>query len=211
MAEATLIKLGNGKHEPLVAGDTLPLDIIPINADADNALVSTPTGLKAPNSSLTFDPVTSKITFTDNKGATQVIDLSQFLVDIHVESGTFDTATTMLTLTTNDGQEIKVNLGDLAKSAVQVTTSVKLEGDGSAASPLKASLVVSEQVGNAVEVKADGVYVGEVKTETTTAPAHSTGSDMSTNYIGGRDRTLGQPAGFIEFPAGSGQKIPFYN
>lgn len=231
------------------------------STDPDNVVTSDANGVVVKNSSLTFDQVNSELTFTDNKGTQSVIDLSEFLTDIHVESGSFDPATTMLTLQTNDpaNPTISVNLGDLAKSAtvdtatakitgdgstgnglqvdVQVsadadnvisvkadglyasvaavevddTATAKIAGDGSAATPFTVDVQVSADVDNIISVKADGLYAEAAEPAAAVAPTESTGPSVSTNYYGGRDLTMGRPAGFIEFPAGSGQKIPYYN
>jgi hypothetical protein len=43
------------------------------------------------------------------------------------------------------------------------------------------------------------------------APAASTGTGLPTGVIGGRTLLLGEPAGWVEYPAGTGQIIPYFH
>lgn len=49
MAEVQIVKLtaAGTSHEPVEAGDTLAVDLIPLSADADNMLEAVADGLKA--------------------------------------------------------------------------------------------------------------------------------------------------------------------
>lgn len=45
----------------------------------------------------------------------------------------------------------------------------------------------------------------------TASPVLNTGVELPTSVYGARTALLGQPAGWIEFPAGTGQKIPYWS
>jgi len=64
----------------------------------------------------TYDNVAKTITFPAvNGGAPQVVDLSEFTTDIHVNGGSFDALTSTLTLSDNDGvtPDITIDLSAL--------------------------------------------------------------------------------------------------
>lgn len=150
------------------------------STDPDNVVTSDANGVVVKNSSLTFDQVNSELTFTDNKGTQSVIDLSEFLTDIHVESGSFDPATTMLTLQTNDpaNPTISVNLGDLAKSATVDTATAKITGDGSTGNGLQVDVQVSADADNRLTASATGLLV------TSELPAGGTAGQVLTKGAG---------------------------
>ena len=57
------------------------------------------------------DTVAKTMTFPSvNGAAAEVINLSEFLTDIHVDGATFDTTTSVLTLTDNDGDSPDVTI-----------------------------------------------------------------------------------------------------
>ncbi len=99
--------------------------------------------------------------------------------------------------------------------AAQDTATVELVGQGTTLQPLKANVKLSNTPGNAAKLLADGlmVEVPDVEVQTTTSPSGSitNGTELPTQVMGGRMFLLGEPAGWVEFPAGSGQKIPFWN
>lgn len=90
------------------------------------------------------------------------------------------------------------------------TATVEMSGEGTTAEPLKADVKLSDKDGNILKAETDGLFAAALEVDGADVPEVSEGYDMSTNYVGSRDMTLGGPAGWIEFPAGSGQKIPYY-
>lgn len=89
---------------------------ITINVDGVSVKRDVTTGeLSSPAPVVTWNNVTKEITHDDGQGNTQVINLSQFTTDIHVNGGSFNAATSVLTLTDNDGvtPDITIDLSSL--------------------------------------------------------------------------------------------------
>lgn len=127
-----------------------------------NALAADIEGLMLPNTAIRFNPVTAVITFTDNKRQEHAVDLSQFLLDIHVNGASFNADTGVLTLTTNSAEQpfIAVDLSELDNGVTTGnTSSVVLHGLGKQDSPLTAAVRVSQDTNNLAEVRSDGLYV----------------------------------------------------
>lgn len=109
---------------------------------------------------LTWDNATKVVTYENEAGDLQTIDLSQFVVDIHVSGASFNPSTLILTLTQSDGgADITVDLGKLSESSVTASTSVTLSGVGSVANPLKADLIVDPSAANLLTVGTAGALV----------------------------------------------------
>ena len=113
------------------------------------------------NTTLTYNPATKTLTYTNEDATVATIDLSALAADIFVTGGSYNAATMVLTLSDNDGvtPDITINLADLKKVATQATNSITFTGTGEASSPLQASLVVDPIAGNLLTVTASGAKV----------------------------------------------------
>lgn len=78
--------------------------------------------------SLTYDPVTKFLHFTDEAGAAHTLDLSALAIDVNVTGATWNATTGVLTLTEDDGgPTVTVDLSTL--KAVNTSSSVTGNGD----------------------------------------------------------------------------------
>lgn len=113
------------------------------------------------NTTLTYDPVTKTLTYTNEDGTAATIDLSALAMDIFVTGGAYDAATMVLTLSDNDGvtPDITINLADLKKVVTQDSNSIAWSGTGEASNPLQANVVIDPMVGNLLVVGATGAKV----------------------------------------------------
>lgn len=113
------------------------------------------------NTTLTYDPATKTLTYTNEDGTVATIDLSLLAVDVFVTGGSYDPATMVLTLSDNDGvtPDITINLADLKQVVTQATNSITFTGTGEASSPLQANVVIDPLAGNLLTVSAAGAKV----------------------------------------------------
>lgn len=133
-----------------------------INGNLSNVLDLTPL-IQAgeTNTTLTYNPATKTLTYTNEDGVAANIDLSALAVDIFVSGGGYDPATMVLTLTDNDGTtpDIVINLADLKKVVTAASQSIVWSGTGEASSPLQAELKLDPLAGNLLKVTPSGVKV----------------------------------------------------
>lgn len=113
------------------------------------------------NTTLTYDPATKTLTYTNEDGTVATIDLSALAADLFVSGGSYDPATMVLTLSDNDGTtpDMTINLADLKKVTTQASQSISFTGTGEASSPLQANLVVDPMTGNLITVGPAGAKV----------------------------------------------------
>lgn len=114
---------------------TLVANLVTVRVDATSLQRNAGTGALSAVPPV-FDNVAKTITFPSQDGAAQqVINLSQFTTDIHLDGGTFDAATAVLTLTDNDGgtPDVVIDLSALMGSS---TDAGNLMSDGSDGKPL---------------------------------------------------------------------------
>lgn len=118
------------------------------------------------NTSMTYDALTKTITFTNEDGQESTIDLSSLAVDVFVDGASYDAATMVLTLTDNSGTtpNVTVNLADLKKVETVNSSTITLSGTGETAGKLKAEIKISPDNGNAMQARANGLFVGEITT-----------------------------------------------
>jgi len=109
------------------------------------------------NCSLTYNGTTGALTFTNEDGVANVINLplEQFL-----SAASFNSATNVLTLTLNNGTTVPVNLAALIDLyTLTGSNSVTITGNGSTATPWVASVKVDPVAGNAITASAAGLKV----------------------------------------------------
>ena len=214
MANVTFVKYDSvaKKLTPSVAGDTLPVSTLGLSAEAGNALVDN-SGLYAPNiTGLSFDSGTGDLTLTLGDSTTKTVKLTVLAADKFLQGSSYNATTKELTLTMTDASTYVVDLSDLVKIVATDTATVDFSGEGTTGSPLTADVKVSSTAGNLLTTDANGLFVsGSGLTGATTAPSDSSDGTISTNIVGANTTILGTPAGWIEFPLGSGNKIPYYN
>jgi len=111
--------------------------------------------------SMSYNALTKVLTYTDEDGVAQVLDLSTLATDIFVNGGNYNAATGVLTLTDNDGGtgDVTINLQDLKIVVTAASNSIGFTGTGEASSALVANLVVDPLAGNLLAVTATGVKV----------------------------------------------------
>ena len=214
MANVTFVKYDSiaKKLAPSVAGDTLPVSALSLSAVAGNALTDN-TGLYAPNiSGLSFDSGTGDLTLTLGDSTTKTVNLTVLAADKFLQGSSYNATTKELTLTMTDASTYVVDLSDLVKITSSDSSTVTLTGDGTTGTPLSAAVKISSTSGNLLTTDANGLLVsGSGLVTAATAPTDSSDGTISTNIVGTNTTILGTPAGWIEFPIGSGNKIPYYN
>jgi len=111
--------------------------------------------------SISYNALTKTLTYTDEDGVVQNLDLSTLATDIFVTGGSYNAATGVLTLTDNDGgtADVTINLQDLKIVVTAASNSIAFTGTGEASSALVANLVVDPLVGNLLAVTAAGAAV----------------------------------------------------
>ena len=214
MANVTFVKYDSvaKKLSPVGAGDTLPVSSLGLSAEAGNALTDN-SGLYAPNiTGLSFDSGTGVLTLTLGDATTKTVNLSVLAADKFLQGSSYNATTKELTLTMTDASTYVVDLSDLVKIVATNTATVDFSGDGTTGTPLTATVKVSSTANNLLTTDANGLFVsGSGLTAAATAPTDSSDGTISTNIVGTNTTILGTPAGWIEFPVGSGNKIPYYN
>ena len=214
MANVTFVKYDSvaKKLSPVGAGDTLPVSSLGLSAAAGNALTDN-SGLYAPNiTGLSFDSGTGVLTLTLGDATTKTVNLAVLAADKFLQGSSYNATTKELTLTMTDASTYVVDLSDLVKITSSNSSTFDFSGEGTSASPLTASVKVSSTANNLLTTDANGLFVsGSGLTGATTAPSNSSDGTISTNIVGTNTSVLGTPAGWIEFPVGSGNKIPYYN
>ena len=214
MANVTFVKYDSiaKKLAPSDAGDTLPVSALALSAVAGNALTDN-SGLYAPNiTGLSFDSGTGVLTLTLGDATTKTVNLAVFAADKFLQGSSYNAITKELTLTMTDASTYVVDLSDLVKITSSDSSTVTLTGDGTTGTPLSAAVKISSTSGNMLTTDANGLFVsGSGLTAAATAPTDSSDGTISTNIVGTNTTILGTPAGWIEFPIGSGNKIPYYN
>ena len=214
MANVTFVKYDSiaKKLAPSVAGDTLPVSALALSAVAGNALTDN-SGLYVPDiTGLSFDSGTGVLTLTLGDSTTKTVNLSVVAADKFLQGSSYNATTKELTLTMTDASTYVVDLSDLVKITSSNSSTVDFFGEGTVASPLTASVKVSSTANNLLTTDANGLFVsGSGLTAAATAPTDSSDGTISTNIVGTNTTILGTPVGWIEFPIGSGNKIPYYN
>ncbi|RQH06633.1 hypothetical protein [Paraburkholderia dinghuensis] len=119
--------------------------------------------------------------------------------NLFLELVSYDDGTHTLTFATADSTQYTVNLDDLLPVVVSATGG--LMGDGTTGSPLAVLL----SPGGGLAEDATGVSFAPAAT---TAPALSSGTDLSTNFYGTRTALMGNPVGWLVL--GNGCKVPYY-
>lgn len=111
--------------------------------------------------SMSYNALTKVLTYTDEDGVVQNLDLSTLATDIYVNGGNYNAATGVLTLTDNDGGtgDVTINLQDLKIVVTAPSNSIAFTGTGEASSALVANLVVDPMVGNLLAVTATSAAV----------------------------------------------------
>ena len=214
MANVTFVKYDSiaKKLAPSDADDTLPVSALALSAVAGNALTDN-SGLYAPNiTGLSFDSGTGVLTLTLGDATTKTVNLAVLAADKFLQGSSYNAITKELTLTMTDASTYVVDLSDLVKITSSDSSTVTLTGDGTTGTPLSAAVKISSTSGNMLTTDANGLFVsGSGLTAAATAPTDSSDGTISTNIVGTNTTILGTPAGWIEFPIGSGNKIPYYN
>jgi hypothetical protein len=214
MANVTFVKYDSvgKKLAPSDVGDTLPVSALALSAVAGNALTDN-SGLYAPNiSGLSFDSGTGVLTLTLGDATTKTVNLAVVAADKFLQGSSYNATTKELTLTMTDASTYVVDLSDLVKITSSNSSTIDFTGEGTVASPLTGSVKVSSTANNLLTTDANGLFVsGSGLTAAATAPTSSSDGTISTNIVGTNTSVLGTPAGWIEFPIGSGNKIPYYN
>lgn len=214
MANVTFVKYDSvaKKLAPSTAGDTLPVSTLGLSAEAGNALTDN-SGLYAPNiSGLSFDSGTGVLTLTLGDSTTKTVNLAVLAADKFLQGSSYNATTKELTLTMTDASTYVVDLSDLVKITSSDSSTVTLTGDGTTGTPLSAVVKISSTSDNLLTTDANGLFVsGSGLVTVATAPSDSSDGTISTNIVGTNTTILGTPAGWIEFPVGSGNKIPYYN
>jgi len=112
---------------------------------------------------LVIDNTAKTLTYTNEAGSAEVIDLSQFAVDISVATSgsAFDPATQLLTLKqTEGGPDVVIDLSKIRGVTTANSATVTLTGSGNAsATALTAKVNLSATAGNAISANADGLFV----------------------------------------------------
>ena len=193
MTDKTPIVLNDTFHAPLAAGDTLPGAAVRVSSEAGNALsVSADGGLLVAAAAIAAafktcaglvhsagDTVPTCQEMNDAiTAAIGGIPQDQFLEVVHYDPVTH----TMTFVMSEGGEEYTVDLSELVPIVVDTTTS--LSGDGTVATPLT------------------------LTTPEAAAPGVSTGTDLPTSLIGGRQQLLGRPDGWMTL---NGKKLPYWN
>ena len=193
------------------AGDTWSADALNISTAPNNAASSTAGALFAEKLiSATFDGGTGLLTLGMSGAALPItVNLATLSADKFLSASSFDPLTNILTLTMTDASTYTVDLSDLVPSAVAASTTATVSGDGTNASPLTVDVKISATAGNALTVDATGLFVSSTNLTATTAPSSTTETGISTVIIGGINKTMGEPAGFLE--TADGKKIPYYS
>ena len=163
-------------------------------------------------SGLSFDSGTGVLTLTLGDATTKTVNLAVLAADKFLQGSSYNATTKELTLTMTDASTYVVDLSDLVKITSSDSSTVGFSGEGTSASPLTASVKVSSTSGNLLTTDANGLFVsGSGLTSSAIAPIPASDGTISTNIIGTNSSVLGTPAGWIEFPVGSGNKIPYFN
>lgn len=136
------------------------------------------------NTTLTYNPATKHLVYTNEDGTVSDLDLSALAVDVFVNGANYNASTMVLTLTDNSGTtpDVVINLADLKQVVTQATNSILFSGTGESGSPLQADLKVDALVGNLLKVTAAGVKVdpADVVALTTNTLGFSGGTLTST-------------------------------
>ncbi|HNQ21412.1 MAG TPA: hypothetical protein PKI46_10160, partial [Bacteroidales bacterium] len=138
---------------------------VKISAQTGNIVTQLLDGLYASETLTSFDSFTLigtvlSMTYTDELDVqvTRTVNLASALTDVKLQSASLNSSNYILTLTQTDGSTVTVNLSELRKISTVNTSSIKLEGDGTPSNQLKASAIISNQVGNILSVLPDGLF-----------------------------------------------------
>ncbi len=133
-----------------------------VNGSASNVLDLTPL-IQAgeTNTTLTYNPATKTLTYTNEDGVVSNVDLSALAMDIYVSGGAYDAGTMVLTLTDNDAStpDITINLADLKKVVTAASSVISFSGSGEASNPLQATLNLDTTTGNLLSMSVNGLLV----------------------------------------------------
>jgi hypothetical protein len=139
---------------------------VKISANPNNIITQLLDGLFADETLTSFDDFELtgnilSITYTDevNTQTTRTVDLSALSVDTKLQSASINNSTFVLTLTLSDASQITVNLSELRKVSRQNSTSVQITGDGTVASPLQATAIISPTPNNILSILPNGLFV----------------------------------------------------
>lgn len=132
-----------------------------ITIAVDNVSITKPGDvLTATPGVLTYDNLTTILTYTSGSGAVQNIDLSAFTTDIFVDGGSFDAVNSVLTLTDNDAgtPDVTVDLSSLLGVSTDANNALTNGADGK---PFldSSALTVATDAGNILTDGTDGAYL----------------------------------------------------
>lgn len=161
------------KHVQLAGGDKLDQSVLDLYT-----------------TSLAFNSATGVLTSTFPDGSVRTVNLAVASVDKFLASSSYNNATATLTLTMSDSSVINVPLGDLVAINSSNAGDVKFTGNGTAATPLAASVDLA----------------------TATSAATVDTGNTPTIFFGSDASALGTPAGWATIlVAGTAKRVPFYN
>lgn len=111
--------------------------------------------------SLTYNPATKALTYTNEDGVVATIDLSALAMDIYVNGASYNASSMVLTLTDNDAStpDIVINLADLKQVVTAASSVIAFSGTGEASSPLQATLNLDTATGNLLSMSVNGLLV----------------------------------------------------
>ncbi len=133
--------------------------------DATNTLTITPEdGVAIVSTKIatvvnTVDNTAKTLTTTVNGIASTPVDISAFYADINVDKVEWTPAVYILKLTETDGTVHEIDLSALVGISKIDSTSVKLTGDGSVTSPLKAEVKLDPATTNLAKDSGSGIFV----------------------------------------------------
>lgn len=160
---SALVTPGNLGPEFLI-GTGVAADKIEIKVDGTTALRAVDGTLSAPSGSLTYDGVTTILTYDNGAGGTQNIDLSAFTTDLYITGGSFDAASSVLTLTDADAgtPDVTIDLSTLLGASTDADNLLTNGADGKpkiTEGDIEAVVVPSTDAGNLIGTGADGKLV----------------------------------------------------
>ena len=206
------------------AGTTTTADLsglMGVSTDAGNQLVAGTDSkpfFTQTVTSLSYDPVTTTLSFVDEAGNTTTVSLAALAADIYVNGASFNPASLALTLTDNGGAtpDVTVDLSDLLGSWTPNGdgTYTYDAGNGSTftldirAANLPYANATSGLAATTVQAAIDEL-ADAAPSVSATAPGTSTGASVPTTMTGTtRALLLADPDGWYDI---GGKKVPFWN
>lgn len=148
-ALANTLSLAGATLTSDVSGAISSIDLTPAVKDAET------------DTTLSYDPLTKVLTYTNETGIPATLDLSGLAVDVFVNGANYDPATMVLTLMDNDAgtPDVTINLADLKVVSTQNTPTITWVGTGETLTPLQATVAVDPNVDNLIQITAAGLFV----------------------------------------------------